>query len=239
MAQHTIPEIFVLCINAKDIAALNQALTAKWPMHAQYVKIRTIHESLRNLPNENQFDLIVSPANSYGILDGGFDDAISRTFCLPKHSYRALTDAAQRKLYEQWRGFAPPGSCTLVKLPVEMQETNPWGCRHLALCPTMRVPSIATWDREVVYESVWSLMCELDRWNHPGGGYRKDDTINRILTTPVATGTGRVDPNTWSSQFVLALKHFSEALEKPQRWNSLGWSDLEKEVKEVEKTWRK
>ncbi|QKX57609.1 uncharacterized protein TRUGW13939_04727 [Talaromyces rugulosus] len=238
MAQHVLPEISVLCINEADIKALNQALSATWPAHTQSLKIGTIYESLRNLPKENQFDLIVSPANSYGILDGGFDDAISRTFCLPKHHYRALTDAAQRKLYEQWRGFAPPGSCTLVKMPSELQETNRWGCRHVALCPTMRVPSIATWNREVVYESVWSLMCEVDRWNYPtGGDSRAEDRISTILTTPLATGTGGVDSDTWACQFTLALKHFSDALERPQRWSSLEWTDLNKEVKDVEATW--
>lgn len=239
MAQHALPEILVLCINKEDIKALNQALAATWPTHAQWLKISTIHESLRNLPDENQFDLIVSPTNSYGILDGGFDDAISRTFCLPTHHHRALTNAAQRKLYDQWRGFAPPGSCTLVQMPVELQKTNRWGCKHLALCPTMRVPSIAIWNREVVYESVWSLMCEIDRWNYPAGGdSRANDRINKILTTPLATGTGRVDPDTWARQLVLALKHFSDALEKPQRWSKLEWTDLGEEVTEVEATWR-
>lgn len=239
MTQHTLPEIFVLCINTEDIKALNQALAATWPTHAQSLKISTIHESLRNLPGENQFDLIVSPANSYGILDGGFDDAISRTFCLPQHHYRALTDAAQRKLYDKWRGFAPPGSCTLVPMPIELQKTNRWRCRYLALCPTMRVPSIATWNREVVYESVWSLMCEIDQWNYTtGSDSPAHDRINRILTTPLATGTGGVDSDTWARQFVLALKHFSDALEKPQRWSKLEWADLGKEVREVEATWK-
>ncbi|KAK2790933.1 hypothetical protein FQN52_005378 [Onygenales sp. PD_12] len=35
----------------------------------------------------------VSPANSYARLDGAFDDAISRLFCLPEHEYNTLTRA--------------------------------------------------------------------------------------------------------------------------------------------------
>ncbi|KAL5335431.1 hypothetical protein BJX70DRAFT_401526, partial [Aspergillus crustosus] len=74
-----------------------------------------------HLPESLHFDLIVSPANSYGRLDGSFDDAISRAFCLQQgHGYDTLTRQAQGVLYEKFRGFAPPRSCTLVPFPEEL-----------------------------------------------------------------------------------------------------------------------
>ncbi|OKL61325.1 hypothetical protein UA08_03748 [Talaromyces atroroseus] len=240
MAQSTLPEILVLCMDDKYIHALDEAFRKRWPSHAEFLTVKTIHEKLRNVPNENQFDLIVSPANSYGLLDGAFDDAISRTFCLPQHDYRALTIAAQQTLYQKWRGFAPPGTCTLVTMPTELQKTNRWNCKHLALCPTMRLPSDARWDREIVYECVWSLLCEIDRFNgsinDKPGDIKADEKINRILTTPLATGIGKVSAERWATQFVLALKHFTDALARPQRWSSLDWGDM-KEAAEVEMTW--
>lgn len=111
-----------------------------------------IHDcALSTLPASVQFDTVVSPANSYGKLDGGFDDAISRAFS-PRDDYLALTRVVQTELYEEWRGFAPPGTCTLLRMPESFRSRskNIWGTKYLALCPTMRVPMNVTWDRENV-----------------------------------------------------------------------------------------
>ena len=75
-----------------------------------------------------------------------------------------MTRAAQAILYEKWRGFAPPGTCTLVPFPEEFKG-NPFGCAWVALCPTMREPGPVEWDREVVYECVWSLLGQVEGWN--------------------------------------------------------------------------
>lgn len=74
---------------------------------------------------------------------------------------------------------------------------------------------------------------ELERWNR--GTER--DRIESILITPLATGVGRVSPDKWAAQFVLALKHFVDALERPERWSRLDWGDVAKESVEVQITW--
>jgi O-acetyl-ADP-ribose deacetylase (regulator of RNase III) len=187
----------------------------------------------------------VSPANSYALLDGGFDDAISRAFS-PADSYYALTRHAQLELYKQYRGFAPPGTCTLIAIPKEYAERSRtgdlWGCRWLALCPTMRVPDDADWDREVVYECVWSLLCAIDRHN----GTAKDSAeselgesasvIHSILMTPLATGVGKVSARKWAQQAVLALKHYVSAVENDAQWSSLDWTQVTKLSDEVVET---
>lgn len=78
------------------------------------ITFETHNAALQFVPSSSKFDLVVSPANSYGRLDGGFDVAISRAFS-PRNDYLALTRVAQAKLYDEWRGFAPPGTCTLVR----------------------------------------------------------------------------------------------------------------------------
>ena len=220
----------------KFITAFNEALPTQWPSFAenQKVKITVLNMGLHAVPDTTKFQLVVSPANSYGRLDGAFDDAISRKFCRPHHPYDTLTRAAQQVLYEKWRGFAPPGSCTLVPFPKDMEGTNAWGCKWVAICPTMRAPDNVTWDREVVYECVWSLLCQVEGWNHD----RFEDRIDSILMTPLATGIGRISPQRWASQLILAMKHFVDALERPERWSQLGWSDIEENVLEVEETWK-
>ncbi|CAG8005890.1 unnamed protein product [Penicillium olsonii] len=229
-----IPEVQLLCMDVDFITAFNTALKTTWPSHNDTkVKIKSINERLNSLPVGTTFDLIVSPANSYARLDGAFDHAISATFS-PRTDYHALTRAAQKVLYERWRGFAPPGSCTLVPFP-EPLNVNAYGCSWVAICPTMREPGNVSWDREVVYECVWSLLCQIEGFNRNCG--EGDCKIERILMTPLAAGVGRVSAERWATQTVLALKHFVDALEKPGRWGALQWDAIEKDCAEVEKTW--
>jgi O-acetyl-ADP-ribose deacetylase (regulator of RNase III) len=236
MSVQDLPTINLLCMESQYITAFNEALAQEWPTFSRHPKlnINIINSSLNQVPATTKFQLVVSPANSYARLDGAFDDAISRAFCLPHHNYDTLTNAAQAVLYKRWRGFAPPGTCTLVPFPTTLEGRNPWGCKWVAICPTMKVPANVTWDREVVYECVWSLLCELERWNRG----RETDRIDSILITPMATGVGRVSKERWAAQFVLALKQYVDALERPARWGNLGWMELGDDASVVEKTWK-
>ncbi|KAH7133075.1 hypothetical protein B0J13DRAFT_561488 [Dactylonectria estremocensis] len=233
------PHIHLLCMEEKFITAFRAArLSQRLPSS---VSITIHHCSLEELPSSVQFDTIVSPANSYGRLDGAFDDAISYAFS-PRDDYDALTKAAQTVLFHKHRGFAPPGTCTLVRIPDEFhaRSRNVWGTRRVALCPTMRMPSDVRWDREVVYECIWSLLCAIDNHNRDvqdGIAAEGDDPIRSLLMTPIATGVGRVSPEKWATQTVLALKHFDQANENPEQWSSLGWPDLGRSCFEVKRTW--
>ncbi|KAF9892488.1 hypothetical protein FE257_001597 [Aspergillus nanangensis] len=237
MSLNDIPEIHLLCMEDKYIRAFYKALHAQWPSHEKTPKIQLhiLNTSLNQVPPSTTFQLIVSPANSYGRLDGAFDAAISRAFCNPHHPYNTLTHAAQDVLYDRWRGFAPPGTCTLVPFPQTLEGTNDWGCKWVAICPTMKVPTSVSWDREVVFECVWSLLCQVEGWNRG----RTTDRIESILMTPLATGVGGVSEERWAAQLVLALRQFVDALERPQRWSRLGWGEILDDAMVVEKTWSK
>lgn len=226
-----LPEIHLLCVEDKHVAAFQEAASA-----LSYPSPITTHNcALSFLPSSVKFDAIVSPANSYGLLDGGFDDAISRAFS-PRDGYVELTRVAQRKVYDEWRGFAPPGTCTLVRMPTEFEarSRNIWGTKYLALCPTMKIPQEVTWDREVVYEVIWSLLCALDKHNRSAP---EGEKIRSILMTPMATGYGRVSPQKWAAQTVLAIRHFCDSVNNPHAWSTLNWTDVDKTVTEVEDTW--
>lgn len=193
------------------------------------------------LPPSVQFDTIVSPANSYGRLDGAFDDAISRVFS-PTDEYLALTDVAQKKFYDQWRGFAPPGTCTMINIPDEFhsRSKNVWGTKRVALCPTMRVPQDTRWDREVVYECIWSLLCTVDNHNRDvreGKAAEGETEVTSLLMTPLATGCGRVSAERWAAQAVLAFKHFVDASENRDEWSSLDWKAIGDYSVEAQMTW--
>lgn len=179
---------------------------------------------------------MVSPANTYGNLDGGFDDAISRVFS-PKDDYTALTRHVQAQLYESHRSFLPPGSCELARIPEELRgrlrygDGNGWGARWLGLCPTMRLPGSCEWGREVVHECIWSLLCkvsrhnrEVERFGEGSGGKPMEEggRIESILMTPLSTETGLVSERRWAEQTVLAVKHFIEASQNEEAWKRMG-----------------
>jgi O-acetyl-ADP-ribose deacetylase (regulator of RNase III) len=228
-------------MHKKDTVAFKKA--AKELELSPQVDITHHNMYLNGLTSDIKFDCVVSPANSYGLLDGGFDDAISRAFS-PAHEYYALTRHVQAELYKTYRGFAPPGSCMMISIPKEYAEqsklTDRWGCRWLALCPTMRTPDVVDWDREIVYDCVWSLLCALDRHNQVANAASdpevRGSVINTILMTPLATGVGRISGEKWANQLVLALNHYISAIEKPAEWSSLEWdqaADLSKEVEDT------
>ena len=121
----------------------------------------------------------------------------------------------QKALREQWLGYAPPGSCTLVPLADDMAGTNnPWGARVMAVIPTMRVPADVSWNQDLVYNCMWSLLCEIVKWNRNPN----QDPIRTVLSPGLGTGTGEVDHNQCARQMVLAAKHFQEPLPVHPRW---------------------
>ncbi|KAI1807855.1 macro domain-like protein [Daldinia bambusicola] len=245
-AAQPVPHIHLLCMHPSASDAFVRAASE----HAVDPSLLgfTVHNTyLADLPRSVSFDLVVSPANSYGILDGGFDDAISRAFS-PRDDYGALTRAAQRELYRLHRGYLPPGSCCVVRIPdafrgaLRYHDGMGWGCKYLALCPTMRVPAPCNWDRDVVYECVWSLLNAIERHNRgveaeevqggsSGGNSRGSSgstKIGSILMTPLGTGTGGISDDKWAKQAVLAIKHFIDAKQHPETWSAMTWKETSK-----------
>ena len=232
-----VPEIHLLCLYKSFSRSFNEAVEKYFPDISDDVQINKHFGPLDKLPDDLQFDAIVSPANSYGRLDGAFDDAISRALS-PKNDYHWTTRQTQRVLYEKWKGFAPPGTCTVIPLHDEEGEKRDmaWKVKYILLCPTMRIPQPVNWDREVVYECIWSMLCAIDAHNKTA----KDDSekIKSILMTPLATGVGMVSYQRWAEQCVLAIKDFINASMDPERWSNLSWGAIFKEVKDVRETWQ-
>ncbi|KZV61915.1 macro domain-like protein [Peniophora sp. CONT] len=156
---------------------------------------------------EADFDCLVSPANSYGIMDGGIDMYISRAFGAGG-DILTLSRAVQDDLYKRWYGFAPPTSCTLVRIPSHLRNTQYPRCGVLAICPTMRIPMNVSWHEDLVYNLMWTLLCELEHWNEEA---KEEDKIRKVAIPGLATGIGAYDPEKCARQMVLAVKFFREA----------------------------
>ncbi|KAI1788300.1 macro domain-like protein [Ganoderma leucocontextum] len=177
------------------------------------------------------FDTIVSPANSFGRLDGSFDQVLS-DYIAPESDNDALTHTAQAALYKRWRGYAPAGTCTLIPLAHTPCEHNKLRVRYVALCPTMRTPENVTWHKEVVYNCVWSLLVAIDSHNaeiaaDPEKAAREGASpIETVVMTGLATGVGAVSPEMCAKQMARAFAHYHEAKAKPEKWGAMKWRDI-------------
>jgi len=185
-----------------------------------------------DFPPDTKFDAIVSPANSFGILDGGFDGAIS-TLLSPRSDYFAVTREVQAELYKRHRGFAPPGTATIASLSSELvsAQEKKTGCAHIVVCPTMPWPTVVDWHKDLVYNTVWAMLVELDRFNA--------GSLNFFVLMPsLATGTGNFSIPRFAAQFALAIKHFEQASEHgPWEDKHRFWADIAGVQREVVATW--
>lgn len=141
-----------------------------------------------------------------------------------------LTRHVQGLLHTRWGGYAPPTSCTLIPLPSDVcgRDKNPWSASVLAVVPTMRVPENVSWHKDLVYNSMWSLLAEISLWNRAKSD---SERIKRVLMTGLGTGVGKVDKQVCADQMILAVKHWVETLPE-----EVDWSDVMARAKEVQDT---
>lgn len=157
-----------------------------------------------------------------------YDYALSETF-QGKEGIWTLTRCCQTALQQRWRGYAPPASCTIAALPPEVsgEGKNPFATTSIAIVPTMRQPEDVSWHKDLVYNSMWSLLVEIAHWNNAGAGAR----IEKVLMTGFATGTGKVSTEKCAQQMMLAVRHFVQGVP-----DHADWAEVSPIVKEVQET---
>ena len=95
-----------------------------------------------------EFDCMVSAANSFGLMDGGVDGAITAYFGLQ------LMDRVQEHIVTKYRGEQPVGTSFIL-------ETNNEWHPFLAHTPTMRTP-MACKNRQCLPGDVGNVTCRLE-----------------------------------------------------------------------------
>ncbi|KZP00930.1 macro domain-like protein, partial [Calocera viscosa TUFC12733] len=173
-----------------------------------------------------KFDCVVSPANSYGIMDGGIDlyiaAAISPTDTTP------VIRSVQKHLYANHRGYLSAGQCAIAPLPAELcGPSNVLGCKYIAVLPTMRLPERIEWQRDIVYDCMWNLLLALEKHNGAAVAEHSGKEIRTVVMSGLATGTGGISHQKCAEQMVLAVKHFREATSTPAMWSQFDWEDVE------------
>jgi O-acetyl-ADP-ribose deacetylase (regulator of RNase III) len=154
-----------------------------------------------------QFDCMVSPANSFGKMDGGIDLAIRSFFG------KQLQKTVQEVIENEFYGEQPVGTSIIVSTG---QKEHPF----LAHTPTMRVPKDIS-NSDSVYNATFAMLCAIANHNK-----RNLTKINKVLCPGLGTATGKVTPREAARQMALAYKNFLGS-SSADNWQSLIRRDME------------
>lgn len=144
------------------------------------------------------FDCIANAGNSFGLMDGGVDAAITRFFGA------SLMRTVQDYILSEFLGEQPVGTSFIVET---RHATHP----YLAHTPTMRVPmAIAHTDN--VYNAMAAALRAV--WLHNRSA--ADKPIETLACPGLGTGAGYVPFRESARQMALAYSHF---LRPPQYIN--------------------
>jgi len=154
--------------------------------------------------NPDSYDCLVSPANSFGLMDGGIDRAITELFG------NQLMKRVQKYIIRNYAGEQPVGTSFLI--PIEDHQDDRI-CHYLSHTPTMRIPMDIS-DTDNVYVAMKTLLVQVIDFNM-SCVFRK---IRTIACSGLGTKTGRVSPDSAARQMRLAYGHIMNVPDKIS-WN--------------------
>ncbi|WP_041780104.1 macro domain-containing protein [Allocoleopsis franciscana] len=169
------------------LVAPNPLLWEAFREHFNHLpNVEVVNDYFEWLP---EFDCMVSPANSFGLMDGGIDAAIIRFFG------QSLMDRVQQRILEEYLGEQPVGTSFIV-------ETGHSKHPFLAHTPTMRVPMIVA-GTDIPYVAMWAMLLAVRRHNQ-----QAKHKIHTIACPGLGTGIGRVPYPEAARMMALAYDHF-------------------------------
>jgi O-acetyl-ADP-ribose deacetylase (regulator of RNase III) len=158
---------------------------------ADFSQVTIVNEGFEWL---REYDCLVSPANSFGMMDGGIDSAIVRFFGC------SLEIRVQQRILEDYLGEQPVGTSLIV-------ETGNPQHPFLAHTPTMRVPmTIAGTD--IPYTAMWAILLAVRQHNKTAHHKTAFPAIHQVACPGLGTGIGQVPHDEAARQMALAYDHF-------------------------------
>ncbi len=175
----------------------NAALCEAWTTAFEsYQDVEIVNGRFEQIP---AFDCMVSAANSFGLMDGGVDLAITNFFGA------SLQASVQQVILARYNGEQPVGTSFIVETG---HPTHPF----LAHTPTMRVPMpIAGTDH--VYLAMKAMLQAVKDFN------QEAERIQTVVCPGLGTATGRVPATEAARQMELAYRYYQNP---PQAisWNA-------------------
>ncbi|EIA2681603.1 macro domain-containing protein, partial [Salmonella enterica] len=138
-----------------------------------------------------EFDCMVSAANSFGLMDGGVDAAITTYFGTQ------LQRRVQKYIIQEYLGEQPVGTAFITETG---DGEHPW----LVHAPTMRVPLIID-GTDAVYNATRAALLAIFQHNKSVAEYKK---IKSVVFPAMGAGCGQVPPDSVARQMRLAWDGF-------------------------------
>ncbi len=143
-----------------------------------------------------EFDCMVSAANSFGLMDGGVDAAITAFFGTQ------LQTRVQNHILREYLGEQPVGTAFVIETG---DNNHPW----LVHAPTMRVP-LTIDGTDAVYNATWAALLAIFQHNKNATTYRK---IKTVVLPAMGAGCGQVPFESVARQMKLAWDNFNKKTE--------------------------
>lgn len=135
---------------------INPTMTQAWKKYFSNIEDVTIinDDFAHFMITHTDIEAIVSPANSYGLMDGGYDKAIIDYFG------KELQYKIQDKINKEWYGEQPVG--TSITVNTDISVLNSQKMIRLIHTPTMRSPEVII-DARIVYQCMRTTLIEAEK----------------------------------------------------------------------------
>jgi O-acetyl-ADP-ribose deacetylase (regulator of RNase III) len=188
------------------LTAMDSWLADAWAKHCgDLAEIRLHRGSILDV----ECDAIVSPANSYGFMDGGIDALYLAHFGKP------LQDRLRRAILDRHHGELLVGSADVV-------ETGHERIPYLIAAPTMRVPMVLGPETINPYLATRAVLLLARHGRFPDGeraGQPLADHLQVIAFPGMGTGVGRVPAEIAARQVRAAIEeHLRDGFRLPTSW---------------------
>ena len=137
-------------------------------------------------------DAIVSPANSFGIMDGGLDLAIRN-----KLGFQVETDI-QEVILNKYHGEMPIGTAEII-------NTNHKKWSFIIAAPTMRIPENIAFTLNA-YIAFRAILIAINNFNES----KPNRPIKSLVCSGLGTGIGSMEPIKCAAQMRAAYKLIKE-----------------------------
>lgn len=139
---------------------INKGMTDAWHKYFDLPDVEIVNEDFAIFMNEHpDIEAIVSPANSFGLMDGGYDKAITDYFG------KQLMKDVQSTIMRDWYGEQPVG--TSISVPIvdriiykQIDDEKVVPCNPILIhTPSMRTPEYIV-DYRTIYQCMRTTLIE-------------------------------------------------------------------------------
>ena len=178
---------------------INKDMVGAWHKYFKDIEdVKIVHDYFDNfMDNHLDIEAVVSPANSFGLMDGGYDKAITNYFG------EELMKRVKLSILLNWYGEQPVG--TSITVPIFERPFSTVLGRKIAVLihtPTMRTPEQII-DPRIIYQCMRTTLIEAKR-----------QEIESIVIPAFGGCTGGVPYDTIAKMMFLAYKQINNRPEE-------------------------